>query len=172
VSMKLIRVAAIAAAAIAIATAMLVPSAAHAASYRQFRTINKGYCLRPYTFLDVRANSCSISPTRNRDWLIINRGTLNGHALWQIENRGTGHCLSRGGGVFDFDGYIEETSCSQASDQIFEVFPDGGGVITLGSYGAWTQRGHHVCLMYLGGTGALNTDLRACNTSNVNQRWR
>jgi hypothetical protein len=171
-SMKLIRVAALAAA--AVATTMLLPAAAHAAtSYRQFRTIHSGYCLRPYSsFLDVRANSCNISPTRNRDWMIIKRGNLNGHALWQIENRGNGHCLGRGGDDLSNGGYIEHTSCSQASDQIFEVFPDGGGVITLGSYGAWTQRGLHLCLMYLGGTGELNTDLRGCNTANINQRWR
>lgn len=168
---KLIRATAIAAA--ILTTTTLLPSAAHAASYRQFRTINSGYCLRPHSsFLDVRANSCNTSPTIRRDWMIINRGRLDGHALWQIENRGTGHCLSRGGDAPGFGGYIEHASCSQASDQIFEVFPDGGAVITLGSYGAWTQRGRHVCLMYLGGTGELNTDLRTCNTANINQRWR
>src|SRR4051794_11372976 len=111
---KLVRIAAIAAA--AILTTTLLPSAAQAVGYRQFRTIKSGYCLRPYaSFLDVRANSCSTSPTRRRDWTIINRGRLNGHALWQIQNRGNGHCLSRGGDDVNAGGYIEHVSCSQAN---------------------------------------------------------
>jgi hypothetical protein len=170
-SNRMIRIAA--SALIAILAGLALSAPAQAASYRQFRTIKSGYCLRPASsWLDVRANSCSISPTRYRDWKVIDRGKLNGHHLWQIENRGTGQCLSVGGNDVGRYGYVVHESCSQSSYQIWEIFPVAAGAITLKSYGDWVLRGAHACLMYLGGTGALNTDVRACNTSNINQRWR
>ncbi|MFI6079100.1 hypothetical protein ACIA5C_47100 [Actinoplanes sp. NPDC051343] len=151
---------------------LLLTSPAQAASYRQFKDITNGYCLRPGSSdsFDVRANPCSTSPTTRRDWTVINRGKLNGHSLWQLQDRGTGRCLSRGdnGGV----GYIEHQSCSQANDQIWEVFPIASGVIAFGSYGAWTEYHLHGCVTYLGGTRALNTDVRTCNTNLASQRWR
>jgi hypothetical protein len=168
-----IRLARIAAAALAtVLTALLLTSPAQAASYRQFKDLTNGYCLRPGSSdpFDVRANSCSTSPTTRRDWAVINRGALNGHSLWQLQDRGTGRCLNRGenGGV----GYIRHDACSQASNQIWEVFPISSGVVALGSYGAWTENHLHGCLTYLGGTGALNTDIRTCNTDLARQRWR
>jgi hypothetical protein len=57
-TIKLIRAAAIAAA--ALLTSTLLPSAAQAATHRQFQTINSGSCLRPGNkFQDVERTSAA-----------------------------------------------------------------------------------------------------------------
>ncbi|WP_433304373.1 hypothetical protein ACQP2F_14830 [Actinoplanes sp. CA-030573] len=156
----------------AIVLILLLGTPAQAVSYRHFKTLGAGLCLRvnPADGFDVRANSCSTTPTTRRDWQVITAGSLNGHPLWRLRNRATGKCLVRGDN--GAEGYIFHGACSLTmGNDRWEVFFVSSTQVLLKSNGAWIQRGRHGCLKYLAVGGYANTDIRRCDLNSSLQRW-
>ncbi|GAB1688407.1 ricin-type beta-trefoil lectin domain protein [Krasilnikovia sp. M28-CT-15] len=100
------------------------------------------------------------------DFVVHDRGTLNGHKVVQIQQkRGAHRCLDEHAASAGGDAWFHD--CNDGDYQKWEVFHTHGE-IAFKSLGAWTKKSKHLCLA---GAGTHDVVMKTCNVDSAYQRW-
>ncbi len=79
---------------LALCAAVLAASPAHAASYRDVKSVRYGTCLYAYgdPLEDIYLKRCDTKPAQYGNWSVTSVGYYNNHQLWVL-TRQKGRCL-------------------------------------------------------------------------------
>lgn len=152
--------------------ALLAVSPAHAASYRDLKSVRYGYCFYAYgdPLEDLFLKKCNTKPAKYGNWAVTRVGYYNKHPLWVLKRQG-GRCLGIGGEASYH--YLYSSCSAKGSRNVWEVFTTKTGRYVLKSFGAHQSWGRHTCLTFNGRYGASKPQLGACSlTSTVDQIYR
>lgn len=157
---------------LALCAAALTASPAHAASYRDLKSVRYGTCLYAYgdPLEDIYLKKCDTKPAKYGNWSVTNVGYYNNHKLWVLK-RQNGSCLGVGGNAST--NYLYSTCNPKGSKNVWEVFPTKSGRYVLKSFGAHQSWGQHKCLTFTGPYGGGRPQLGACSlVSTADQIYR
>jgi hypothetical protein len=132
---------------LALVAGLVIASPAHAASYRDLKSVRYGYCVYAYgdPLEDIYLKRCTTTPAKYGNWAITNAGYYNNHPLW-IVKRQSGTCLGVSGTAKYH--YLFSSCTATGSKNVWEVFTTASGRRVLKSFGAYQSWGKHECLTF------------------------
>ena len=154
---------------LALCAAVLAASPAHAASYRDVKSVRYGTCLYAYgdPLEDIYLERCDTKPAQYGNWSVTNVGYYNNHQLWAL-TRQKGRCLGVGGTASS--NYLYSTCNPKGSKNVWEVFKTKTGRYVLKSFGAYQSWGQHECLAFNGPHGRGRPQLGACSLTSTDDQ--
>jgi hypothetical protein len=152
----------------AVAAVFIGPTPAHADTYTKIQNRSDGYCAATSGLnRGVIVSYCEYPQMR---WIYQPRSTSpSGHALVKFQSTYNWGCMDSNGGGWGASVYT--IACNTGNNQLWEVFAVYSGGTTYyvyKSWGAWTYRGEHLCLIDIYREGQL----WPCDTTAYNQQWR
>ncbi len=147
---------------LALCAALLAAVPAHAASYRDLKSVRYGTCLYAYgdPLEDIYLQRCDTKPAKYGNWKVTNVGYYNNHQLWVL-TRQKGWCLGVGGNATA--NYLYSECEPKGSKNVWEVFTTKTGRYVLKSFGAYQSWGQHKCLTFNGPYGGGRPQLGTCS---------
>jgi len=157
-------------AAVVAATTLLAGAPpAHAASYRDIKSVAYGLCLYAYgdPLEDIYLKRCTTQPAKYGNWAVTLVGYHNNHQLWVLR-RQSGACLGVDGNAT----YNYLYSTCDATRNVWEVFATSGRYV-FKSFSAFQYWHIHTCLTFNGRMGGARPQLGACSlTSTADQIYK
>jgi hypothetical protein len=153
-----------------IVAASVVATPAHAATYRDLKSVRYGACFYAYgdPLLDLYLKPCNTKPAQYGNWTVTVAGSYNNHPLWVVR-RQNGKCLGIIGDAKS--GHLYSTCSAKGYRNVWEVFNTSGRIV-LKSFGAFRTWGTHRCLTF-DRSSQPAPRLGACSLTNVaNQIYR